>query len=345
MSESKNIEEIIIRYLNKEIDTDELHILEAWIDESKDNNDLFFEMKNLFDLKEYPLYVQNTDVANSWNNLSNKLDTETKVIESSKRSVWSHLLKYAAIFISAVVIGWQINNLSKANSDNETLTYNEINIERGNKASTIILSDGSKVILNAATKFKYPTQFNSKERKVYLEGEAFFDIAKNKDKPFIVSINKQNITVLGTIFNVEAYENESNSIITLLSGKIKLEAYDDIGNLTNQTFVFANQKVVSDNKTGIITLTSINEDLSSNWTKGEYKFKDEYLSKITKRLEKYYDVNFILKDKELYKIKYTGTFSTDQDINEVLRIINHKKQFNYTKKGKNITIEKTNMSN
>ena len=93
--------------------------------------------------------------------------------------------------------------------------YNEIVVEKGGRANTLLLSDGSKIILNASTRFKYPTSFNGDERVVHLEGEAYFEVAKNHSKPFIVKLKNQQITVLGTSFNIQAFNDDRFSVTTL----------------------------------------------------------------------------------------------------------------------------------
>lgn len=219
-----------------------------------------------------------------------------------------------------------------------SILYNEIHVRKGGRANTVILSDGTKVVLNAATTFKYPTSFNGKNRQVYLDGEAYFEVTKNEEKPFVVKLNKQDITVLGTTFNVQAYENESYSVVTLLSGRIMLEAFNEFSESTGRMFMKPNQCALADNESGSISLSEVNASLTNAWINGEYKFKDEPLSSIVKRLENYYDVRIHLDDPRLEQIRYTGTFSLDQDILDVFRIIDYEKQFVFKRIKKDIFI-------
>lgn len=202
----------------------------------------------------------------------------------------------------------------------------------------MLLSDGSKVILNAATTFRYPTSFDGKNRQVYLDGEAYFEISKNSEKPFVVKLKKQEITVLGTTFNVQAYGHESYSEVTLLTGRILLEAFNERGESMSCMYLKPDQKALSDNSTGSVSLQDVNASLSNAWINGEYKFKDEPLASIVKRLENYYNVKIHLEDKRLEKIRYTGTFSLDQDILDVFRIIDYEKQLIFKRVEKEIFI-------
>ena len=132
--------------------------------------------------------------------------------------------------------------------------YNEIHVRKGGRANTVFLSDGSKVILNAATTFRYPTSFNGKNRQVYLDGEAYFEVSKDVEKPFVVKLKKQEITVLGTTFNVQAYAHEPYSEVTLLTGQILLEAFNERGESMSRMYLKPDQKALSDNSTGSVSL-------------------------------------------------------------------------------------------
>lgn len=112
-------------------------------------------------------------------------------------------------------------------------------------------------------------------------------MTKNEEKPFVVKLNKQDITVLGTTFNVQAYENESYSVVTLLSGRIMLEAFNEFSESTGRMFMKPNQCALADNESGSISLSEVNASLTNAWINGEYKFKDEPLSSIVKRLENF----------------------------------------------------------
>ena len=256
--------------------------------------------------------------------------------------MWLSLIKYVAVVAIAVGVGWGIKkiqgNTYLSNSKEKEVVYNEIHVQKGGRANTLVLSDGTKVILNAATTFRYPTSFGEKNRMVYLEGEAYFEVAKDEEKPFVVKLNKQDITVLGTTFNVQAYKDESYSIVTLLSGRVMLNAFNELGESTSRMFLKSNQCALSDNKSGSVSLCDVNASFANAWVNGEYKFKDEPLLFICKRLENYYNVQIHLNDPRLEQIRYTGTFSLEQDIMDVFRIIDYEKQFAFKRVKRDIFI-------
>lgn len=346
MSEKYNIEELIIRFLQQDINEEELRYLESWLEEDAEHKSYFFDLKCISDSSRRPFFSREDVNEANWQKMHARMEKRYETVSSLAKSqtygLWLSLVKYVAVAVLAVGLGWGVHafygNVKSSYLAEESIVYNEIHVQKGGRANTVILSDGTKVVLNAATTLKYPASFNGKNRQVYLDGEAYFEVTKNEEKPFVVKLNKQDITVLGTTFNVQAYSNELYSEITLLSGQILLEAFNEKGESMSRMYLKPDQKALSDNKMGSVSLQDVNASLSNAWINGEYKFKDASLSSIVKRLENYYNVKIYLDDKRLEQIKYTGTFSLDQDILDVLRIIDYEKQFTFKRVKKDIFI-------
>ena len=342
MSEKYNIEELIIRFLQQDINEEELHYLESWLEEDAEHKSYFFGLKSISDSSRRSFFSKEEVNEASWQRMLARIEKHQEknpsLGKSRTRDLWFSCVKYAAIIIFAIGAGWGIHEfqrkIHRSDLAEKDLVYNEIDVQKGGRANTVLLSDGSKVILNAATTFRYPTSFDGEKRQVYLDGEAYFEVSKNSEKPFVVKLKKQEITVLGTIFNV----HESYSEVTLLTGRILLEAFNERGESMSRMYLKPDQKALSDNSTGSVSLQEVNASLSNAWINGEYKFKDESLASIVKRLENYYNVNIHLDDKRLEKIRYTGTFSLDQDILDVFRIIDYEKQFTFKRVKKDIFI-------
>lgn len=346
MVEKYNIEELIIRFLQQDINEEELRFLELWLEEDESHKAYFFELKSISDSYRHSFFSREDVIEKSWQRMYTRMENrDEKESPHDKPRVRGLLLswvKYAAIAILAVGFGWSASvfygNVETSYLAEENEVYNEVHVQKGGRANTVILSDGTKVILNAATTLRYPPRFNGENRQVYLEGEAYFEVTENEEKPFIVKLAKQDITVLGTTFNVQAYENDPYSVVTLLSGRVMLEAFNKFGESTGRMFMKPNQRALSDNKSGSVSLSDVNASLANTWINGEYKFKDESLSSIIKRLENYYNVQIHLDDPNLEQIRYTGTFSLDQDILDVFRIIDYEKQFAFKRVKKDIFI-------
>lgn len=344
MSEKYNIEELIIRFLQQDINEEELRYLESWLEEDAKHKSYFFELKSISDSSRRSFFSKEEVNEASWQKMLARInkyqEKNPSLGKSRSRDLWISIIKYVAIVVVAVGTDWGIDEFQRNTdlSNDKEIVYNEIQVQKGGRANTLILSDGTKVVLNAATTFKYPTSFDEKNRIVYLEGEAYFEVAKDEEKPFVVKLNKQDITVLGTTFNVQAYKDESYSIVTLLNGRVMLDAFNELGESTSRMFLKPNQRALSDNKSGSVSLCDVNASFASTWIKGEYKFKDEPLLSICKRLENYYNVQIHLNDPRLEQIRYTGTFSLEQDIMEVFRIIDYEKQFTFKRVKRDIFI-------
>ncbi|MDR0394980.1 MAG: DUF4974 domain-containing protein [Tannerella sp.] len=343
MTENSHIEELMIRYLTEDINLNELKELEAWIMESPEHKDLFFRLKKISDSSRRSICPE-TEKEALWQRMLHRISRDiTKEREALLPAKNKRLFfyKYVAVALIALSMGWGAGlfmmNKHKPGAAVST-AWHEIRVKKGGRGNTIILSDGSKVTLNAMTTFRYPTDFSETDRIVYLDGEAYFEIAKNEAKPFIVKLKKQDVKVLGTSFNIEAYSDENYSIVTLLSGNVSLESYNEQNELMGKMFLKPNQRAVSDNRSGSVSLENIHTSLAEAWTSGKYKFKDEPLQIIAKRLEKYYDVQVNIENEQLGQIRFTGTFSLDQDIQEVLRILDHEKRYRVNRIKKEIFI-------
>lgn len=275
------------------------------------------------------------DVDREWERLFSSIEKKT-ITKMKTRRLFLQYMKYAAAVVLG--IGVSLSTLYLTNQENLSTVGNYKLVTSKGEKSYLQLPDGTRVWLNSCTTLEYAENYGHSNRSIYLDGEAYFEVSKNSEKPFVVKLKKQEITVLGTIFNVQAYGHESYSEVTLLTGRILLEAFNERGESMSRMYLKPDQKALSDNSTGSVSLQEVNASLSNAWINGEYKFKDEPLASIVKRLENYYNVNIHLDDKRLEKIRYTGTFSLDQDILDVFRIIDYEKQFTFKRVKKDIFI-------
>ena len=156
MESNNSIEELIIRYLQNEIQEDELRVLDAWIHESDANKAHFFELKGLFDTRKEVAFLNHYSVERSWERMAGKLDAISGVSVKSKvlgKQFWLSFLRYAAIIVIAMGVGVGMNQWISNRLYAGDMEYNEIVVEKGGRANTLLLSDGSKIILNASTRF------------------------------------------------------------------------------------------------------------------------------------------------------------------------------------------------
>lgn len=224
------------------------------------------------------------------------------------------------------------------NEIEEEIAYNYLTIPRGGQFY-IELADGTEIWLNSETKLKYPTKFiNGKPRKVELiYGEAYFDVSpstSHNGSKFSVISNEQTVQVIGTEFNIKAYNDDSHIYTTLVEGSVVLN------NTVDGTILAPNQQAVLNRETKRIKVGSVDAAKIAHWKKGIFSFRGTSLREVTKVLSRWYDVDFVIKDEALYDYKFKGVLGKDQKIEEILTIIiNSSKLSNYEIKDKTITIE------
>lgn len=325
----KDIQQIIIHVLQNDVSEEEMAFFSEWFHSSSENKDLFFQLKDIYDHRKGGLMPDSEEMKASWNRLMNKLENNPQHIFQSttiknKRVKLNRWQAVAAIFAGLLIIGASLfYGRMKQNS-----VWVEVRTTSSDQVQLVQLPDGSTVQLNVSSFLKYPKRFTGKKRQVYLDGEAIFDV-KNDGRSFEVQSDKQQIIVLGTQFNVMDYSSDPYAITTLVKGKIELKTFDESHKIKNRIVLNPNQQVLMDKNTDYVTLSEVNPDDILSWTTGSYSFENMPLEQITNRLEKMYDVVIIISDEKSRKEKYTGKFSSQQPIEEILRIINFKEQFEY----------------
>lgn len=179
----------------------------------------------------------------------------------------------------------------------------------------LILPDGSKVWLNASSSIKFPVDFSKAERKVYLTGEGYFEISKNKLKPFHVHFGGQTIKVLGTHFNVNTYTDEPVSTTTLLEGKIQI-----FNQVSTSVLVPGQQASLKDNEK--ILIKNVDAEREIAWKNGVFEFKANDIKFIMRQLSRWYDVQVIYQG-ELPKDLFTGKIRRNMRLSDALKILSN----------------------
>lgn len=307
--------ELIISYLKKETTNEESLLIEVWANTSTENKNYFNDLKNLWietgKLNPAPIGV-NIDAA--WEKLSSRIESkENKAITSNKQRVnpfIKTLLKVAAIIIPAIAI------ISFYLFSNKELI--QIDIVTTNNNLQKQLSDGSIININAHSKLTYPEKFDSKLREVNLSGEAFFEISPNKYKPFIIHYKDANVKVVGTSFNVNTNNNKVEVFVK--TGKVLLYCVSSNSNNTNLVTLVAGDNGILDLKTKKAYKKDTPNENDIFWYTKTLFFDKAELSEVIKILQKSYNVNIVLKNKELNKLRLSTTFK-DQNIESILNII------------------------
>ena len=207
--------------------------------------------------------------------------------------------------------------------------YNMISTPRGGQYQ-VVLSDGTKVWLNAASSIKFPTVFTGHERKVELTGEAYFEVAKNKDMPFKVAVDHMSVEVLGTHFNVDAYKDEEVIKTTLLEGAVKLVTGD------RQAFLKPGQQGVL-NQQQSFNIRSVNTEEAVAWKNGYFIFNNENIQGIMRKISRWYDVEVVYKGK-VDEQDFGGTVSRFDSVTDVLKSLELTGTVHFKMEGRRIIV-------
>lgn len=247
-----------------------------------------------------------------------------KQAKQNHRLRWWTGFRYAAIALVCIFGTWFLTRLHirSGRDESKTVAMQEFFVPAGQRAQ-ILLPDGSKVWLNARSKLTYPSVFGS-ERRVWITGEALFNVAKDSLLPFIVSTGKLDIRAVGTEFDVFNYPGTMMRV-SLLEGAVL--AYDPSNDKKKISMSPETQLV----ETGEGYTLSRLENNPALWTEGYYSFKELQLSEIINQLELYYDVQIIVEDRSILQQRYTGTFRQMDGPVEVLRLLQKVHPFSFRK--------------
>ena len=302
-------------YISKTADASTLLKVEKWINSDTYDEQLFIEIESI-----YKKTGGNSQLPIS-TTLAKERFFEAVEPETSNSFQWKNVLKYAAVLIFIITTSTFIYQ-------NFSVNNNQILVETTfGEQKQIDLPDGSKVWLNASSILKYS---ENSPRKLYLEGEAFFKVAKDKKHPFIVSTKDQlNVKALGTSFNVKSYAENDFTETVLFTGKVEVsnDKY-----FKNKIIMLPKDKIVfSDKNNKIIKLKAEFIENSIAWVKGKIAFKNKSFKEIANDLSIQYNIKISFENEQLSKSKFTGSFDKSITIDEILETLKLSKHFEYKK--------------
>ena len=207
---------------------------------------------------------------------------------------------------------------------------NELIVPRGGEYQ-IVLADGTQVWLNSATKLIFPQNFTGKERRVVLSGEAFFEVARDENKPFIVETSRMDVKVLGTRFNVNAYTDNEMVSTTLVDGSVEVAS----GTQKPITLVPGEQAY---GEAGELEKREVNVRLYTSWIDGRFMFNNVELEEIAKQISRWYDVEIFFTNENVKKIRFTGGMVKFKPLDDLIRMIESTSSVCFSVKGRTIVI-------
>ena len=216
-----------------------------------------------------------------------------------------------------------------------TEEYNKLTTPVGGEYS-LVLSDGTKVFLNADSELKYPVEFSDGKRIVDLKGEAYFEVHKDSLRPFIVRMNGAEVTVLGTSFNVNTYGDDGQIYTTLVNGSVRVSSMKN----KQEEILKPGMQSVMNVQSGLLTVRKVDVEPYVAWREGRFVFRAMTLDLIMRQLQRWYDFEVFYQNSELKDYEFRGVIKRDMDLDKVLSVIKATTNVDFEVKGKVITIIK-----
>jgi ferric-dicitrate binding protein FerR (iron transport regulator) len=357
------IERLLNKLANRELSEEEMKELAACFQEKTPSAHINKHFIKVWD--NCHKYNSDLDSDILLHSIHTRLNISPDIEKKWKKTfLFPNLLKYAAIFIVAFSLSWFLNNQYKkqfvTGRANNTGVH-EVLVSQGSK-SKIKLSDGSVVKLNSGSRLSYPAVFNDKNRQVYLEGEAYFEVKADSSRPFFVNTTDITVKVIGTSFNLKSYPECNTIETTLVSGSLEIFDKSFIGSIESRSartmILKPNQKAIYIKDRQKLTLEerkelklehdqmkvpklSLQDQIDTHsltaWKDGKLIFKEEKFEDLAIKLERWYDVKIIIKSQKLKKERFTGIFE-NETTEQVLNALIMAEPFEYTMNKNIITI-------
>lgn len=273
----------------------------------------------------------NIDLKTLFYKIWKKIENEQKQQNSKKRYLkfWT---KIAAAIIIGLMTGIFATTLKKTHIEP---VYYEAHSPKGS-VSQLLMPDSTLVFLNADSRVRYNIESKNKTREVYLEGEAWFDVAKNKKKPFIVHTPYYDVRVTGTQFNIKAYKSDRELTTTLEEGQIIIGSTENFC-MAKDIIVKPGEQVILDKDSRKISIRKVNTQWYTSWKDNKLVFVNMNMGELVVLLERKYGVDIEVNDKNILKLHFDGTIKNESII-ELLEIIKHALPIDYKIVGQKIKI-------
>lgn len=338
MDKNKHIDELIVQHFSEGLDDINLLRLNRWLEQSDENRRHFNQLQEVWFSTVSANDTVSFDPMRKYALFEGRKEHTHSVEQKKKHTITWKMFKYAAVIVPlSLLIGGAYFLFSDSIIINKTDNY-LVEAPLGAKAK-VSLPDGTLVWLNAGSTISYPQTFGIKERKVTLNGEAYFEVAKSEHKEFTVLSNELQVRVLGTKFNFRNYHDELEGRVTLNEGKVAVRTYQG----EKDFFLKQNQQFVFDKENQNVKIINMKAHTASDWTKGIIFFDEETLPDIARELERLYDVHIDIADTDLLNYRFYGSFfRSSQSIREVLDILATTGKLSYTINEKQITLRLSN---
>ncbi len=298
--------ETLYKFFDGKASREEKEAVRIWLESSPENEQELFREREFFDA----MILSG----------STKSAGKEKKSHPFFRTVLFEAIKIAAVFVITVACGTYFYK-SEIRKIGEAM--NTIKVPAGQRAN-LTLPDGTNVWLNARSEMRYPAVFTGNKREITLDGEAYFEVTHNEDKPFVVQTNKCNVEVLGTKFNVEAYSDSEDFCTSLMEGSVRVS---DKGNPSETVLLSPNHMVSLEN--GQLSTSPILDFDVFRWKEGLICFRNMNFEQLMLRFEKCYGVRIVVENKHLVNYICSGKFRISDGIDNALRILQKDAKYSF----------------
>jgi ferric-dicitrate binding protein FerR (iron transport regulator) len=308
--EEKDIKNLLDLYFKGECTPDEKQYLESMFDQLSIHGE--FDEKTI-------------DTEAVMHRLKGKIDRQIRKERFIKLPVMLRVAAAVVFLISSVTAFFYYKNTRLS-----PVQYTITTVPKGQKMK-LTLSDGSTVMLNAGSRIRYPEKFNRETRSVtLLDGEAFFDVKHNDEKPFVVETPGTQTQVLGTAFNIQAYQEFKEVKVTVLRGKVAVKETGE----HKPVLLLPDEQVIVNTITGYQSKKHINANESIGWLQGKFLFRNETLMNVALILQNSYNVKIEFKEESTKEIRFTANFNSTDSLEKILFAIAKANGITYSIKDK-----------
>ncbi len=318
---------LIARHLSGVTDPDEMVRLREWVEYSEENRRFFEQSGNVWDLSDRNIDLSKIDIEEAFKKVQSRTLKTSRV-----RTLWRSWQKIAAILIIPLLAGTNLWIYQKSKGmispPGDDVIYNEIFAAYGTRTS-LRLADSTFVWLNSGSSLKYPSRFSENDCKVFLKGEAYFEVSKKSDVPFIVQTSTLEVKATGTRFNVQEYSSNYISEVALVSGKIFVNELDNKKSRSSLIAeLYPNQRLTYNRQTKMKQIIDEDTYRFTAWKDGRLIFRNDPLEEVVKKLSMMFNVDIEVKGNELKNYRYRATFE-DESLEEILKLLKLSSPINF----------------
>ena len=313
ISNSK-VEELLPGYLSGELSDNDRAIIDIWRTELPENEALYLES-----LKAWEALTLLNEME-QFNSFAALKKVNTKLSEPKPATWWMTIQRVAAIMVLPLLVysGYLTVRNQPDNSQQKQVMMQTV-FSRQGMVTQFALADGTKVWLNAGSQLQFPDRFIGDKREVILKGEGFFEVTRNEKQPFHVNANELNVEVLGTSFNVVSFDDDTQSEVVLVTGKVALAS--EYGQIKKEFgTMHSGQRAVYDKGQRKVITGEVDVDKYIAWRDGKLIFRDDAMEDVVKRLSRWFNVEIVINDSEIKSYIYKANIR-NENLMQVLNLL------------------------